>query len=304
MTLVNMTQLLDVAKKNHFAVGAYNVSDLELMRITIEQCEADYCPAIVMIHPTELRYCKDDFIAYVLTRIRDSKIPVALHLDHGDSVDSAARAIHDGFSSVMIDMSLKDWDTNVKETAETVKMAHRVGVSVEGEVGTIGQNNVHQKGNKFVGQKKEGIYTTPEEAVKFVKDTGVDTLAVAIGTSHGIYPSDVKPKIRIDILKKIVNALPNTPLVLHGGSSNPDDQIADAVKNGISKVNISSDYKHAYMEAVRKILSENDGWDPNTLFPPALDAGKKIIHHKNELFNSVGKAKLYEGMDPWRAEEI
>lgn len=299
MTLVNMTQLLDVAKKNNFAVGAYNVSDLELMRTSIEQCEADYAPAIIMIHPTELRYCKDDFISYVLTRIRDSKIPVALHLDHGDSVDSAARAIHDGFSSVMIDMSLKDWDTNVRETAKTVKMAHRVGVSVEGEVGTIGQTGVHVEGHK-----KEGIYTTPEEARKFVEQTGVDTLAVGIGTSHGIYPSDVTPKIRIDILRDIVDAVPNTPLVLHGGSSNPDDQIAEAVKNGISKVNISSDYKHAYMEAVRKILSENDGWDPNTLFPPALDAGKKMIHHKNKLFNSIGKAKLYEGMDPWRADKI
>lgn len=299
MTLVNMNQLLEVARKNNFAVGAYNVSDLELMRTVIEQNEADYAPAIVMIHPTELRYCKDDFISYVLTRIRDSKIPVALHLDHGDSVDSAVRAMHDGFSSVMIDMSMKDWDTNVRETAETVSIAHRIGVSVEGEVGTIGQTGVHVEGHK-----KEGIYTTPEEARKFVEATGVDTLAVGIGTSHGIYPSDVTPKIRIDILKSIVEAVPDTPLVLHGGSSNPDEQIAEAVKNGISKVNISSDYKHAYMKKVREILAKDDGWDPNNLFPEAIEAGKKIIHHKNELFNSVGKAKLYEGIDPWRADKI
>ena len=299
MTLVNMNQLLEVARKNNFAVGAYNVSNLELMRTSIEQCEADYAPAIIMIHPTELRYCKDDFISYVLTRIRDSKIPVALHLDHGDSVDSAARAIHDGFSSVMIDMSAEDWDTNVALTKETVTMAHRVGVSVEGEVGTIGQTGVHVEGHK-----KEGIYTTPEEAQKFVEETGVDTLAVGIGTSHGIYPADVTPKIRIDILQKIVQAVPDTPLVLHGGSSNPDEQIAEAVKNGISKVNISSDYKHAFFEKTREILSENDGWDPNHLLPEAINAGKKVIHHKNDLFNSVGKAKLYEGKDPWRSDKI
>ena len=299
MTLVNMNQLLEVARKNNFAVGAYNVSNLELMRTSIEQCEADYAPAIIMIHPTELRYCKDDFISYVLTRIRDSKIPVALHLDHGDSVDSAARAIHDGFSSVMIDMSAEDWDTNVALTKETVTMAHRVGVSVEVEVGTIGQTGVHVEGHK-----KEGIYTTPEEAQKFVEETGVDTLAVGIGTSHGIYPADVTPKIRIDILQKIVQAVPGTPLVLHGGSSNPDEQIAEAVKNGISKVNISSDYKHAFFEKTREILSENDGWDPNHLLPEAINAGKKVIHHKNDLFNSVGKAKLYEGIDPWRADKI
>lgn len=299
MTLVNMNQLLEVARKNNFAVGAYNVSNLELMRTSIEQCEADYAPAIIMIHPTELRYCKDDFISYVLTRIRDSKIPVALHLDHGDSVDSAARAIHDGFSSVMIDMSAEDWDTNVALTKETVTMAHRVGVSVEGEVGTIGQTGVHVEGHK-----KEGIYTTPEEAQKFVEETGVDTLAVGIGTSHGIYPADVTPKIRIDILQKIVQAVPDTPLVLHGGSSNPDEQIAEAVKNGISKVNISSDYKHAFFEKTREILSENDGWDPNHLLPEAIEAGKKVIHHKNDLFNSIGKAKLYEGIDPWRSDKI
>ena len=299
MTLVNMNQLLEVARKNNFAVGAYNVSNLELMRTSIEQCEADYAPAIIMIHPTELRYCKDDFISYVLTRIRDSKIPVALHLDHGDSVDSAARAIHDGFSSVMIDMSAEDWDTNVALTKETVTMAHRVGVSVEGEVGTIGQTGVHVEGHK-----KEGIYTTPEEAQRFVEETGVDTLAVGIGTSHGIYPADVTPKIRIDILQKIVQAVPDTPLVLHGGSSNPDEQIAEAVKNGISKVNISSDYKHAFFEKTREILSKNDGWDPNHLLPEAINAGKKVIHHKNDLFNSVGKAKLYEGKDPWRSDKI
>lgn len=299
MTLVNMNQLMEVARKNNFAVGAYNVSNLELMRIAIEQCEADYAPAIIMVHPTELRYCKDDFISYVLTRIRDSKIPVALHLDHGDSVDSATRAIHDGFSSVMIDLSAEDWKTNVALTRETVKMAHRVGVSVEGEVGTIGQTGVHVEGHK-----KEGIYTTPEEAQKFVEETGVDTLAVGIGTSHGIYPSDVTPKIRIDILKDIVKAVPDTPLVLHGGSSNPDEQIAEAVKNGINKVNISSDYKHAFFEKAREILTKDDGWDPNNLFPDAIKAAKLVVHHKNNLFDAVGKAKLYEGMNPWRTDKI
>lgn len=299
MTLVNMNQLMEVAKKNKFAVGAYNVSNLELVRTVIEQSEEDYAPAIIMIHPTELRYCKDDFISYVLTRIRDSKIPMALHLDHGDSVDSATRAIHDGFSSVMIDMSAKDWETNVALTKETVTMAHRVGVSVEGEVGTIGQTGVHVEGHK-----KEGIYTTPEEAQRFVEETGVDTLAIGIGTSHGIYPADVTPKIRIDILKKIVAAVPDTPLVLHGGSSNPDEQVTDAVRNGISKVNLASDYKNAFFMKVREILAKDDGWDPNNLFPEAIVAAKKVVHHKNEVFNSVGKAKLYEGIDPWRADKI
>ena len=147
------------------------------------------------------------------------------------------------------------------------------------------------------------IYTQPDDAKKFVEETGVDTLAVGIGTAHGIYPSDVTPKIRIDILKEILSVV-DVPLVLHGGSSNPDDQIAEAVKTGIAKVNISSDYKHAFFIQARKVLAEDDGWDPNNLFPTAIEAAKEVVHHKNKLFDSVGKADLYNDMKPWRAELI
>lgn len=293
--LMNMSQLLRVAQKNHFAVGAYNVSNAELLKSAVEQCEADNAPGIIAVHPTELQYAKDDFFAYVLQRIRNSKVPFVLHLDHGDTLDNVARAIHDGFSSVMIDASLDPWDDNVAITKKTVEMCHRVGVSVEAELGTIGQT-----GNHIKEHLQNGIYTKPEDAERFVDETGVDSLAIGIGTAHGIYPSDVEPKIRIDILKEIM-AVVDIPLVLHGGSSNPDSQIAEAVKTGISKVNISSDYKFAFFKEARKILQEDEGWDPNNLFPAAIDAAKEVVHHKNELFNAVGKASLYAGMDPWRA---
>ncbi len=294
--LLNMNQLLEVAKENKFAVGAYNISNLELVRIVIEQCEADNAPAIIEVHPTEVAYCKNDFFAYVLQRIRNSKVPFVLHLDHGDSIDSVVRAIHNGFSSVMIDGSLKSWEENVAITKETVDICHRVGVSVEGELGTIGQTGTH-----IEEHLQKGIYTDPEDARKFVEETGVDTLAVGVGTAHGIYPSDVTPKIHIDILQNIVDQV-DIPLVLHGGSSNPDDQIAEAVKNGVCKVNISSDFKHAFFDKVRTTLVEDEGWDPNHLFPACLDEGKKVVHHKNNLFGAVGKAELYYGIDPWRAE--
>ncbi|MFT8394044.1 MAG: ketose-bisphosphate aldolase [Liquorilactobacillus ghanensis] len=294
--LVNMNQLLPIAKKNHFAVGAYNVSNAELLKASVEQCEADNAPGIIAVHPTELAYAKDDFFAYVLQRIRNSKVPFALHLDHGDTINNVARAIHDGFSSVMIDGSLKSWDENVKITKQTVEMCHLVGVTVEGELGTIGQT-----GNHIKEHLKNGIYTKPEDAKKFVEETGVDTLAVGIGTAHGIYPSDVTPKIRIDILKDILNVV-DLPLVLHGGSSNPDDQIAKAVETGITKVNISSDYKYAFFKKAREVLSNDDGWDPNNLFPTCITEAKKIVHHKNELFNSIGKAELYKDTKPWRSE--
>ncbi len=294
--LLNMSQLLEVARKNKFAVGAYNISNLELVRIVVEQCEADKAPAIIEVHPTEVAYCKDDFFAYILQRIKNSPVPFVLHLDHGDSIDSVVRAIHNGFSSVMIDGSLLPWDENVEISRKTVEICHRVGVSVEGELGTIGST-----GTTIEGHVQEGIYTDPADAKKFVEETGVDTLAIGIGTAHGIYPSDVEPKIRIDILKDIVDTT-DIPLVLHGGSSNPDEQIAEAVENGIAKVNISSDYKYAFFKKAREILSEQEGWDPNNLFPACIEEAKKVVHHKNSLFNSVGKADLYKGVSPWRAE--
>lgn len=296
--LINMTQMLEIAKKNNFAVGAYNISNAELVRAAIEQCEKDKAPGIIAVHPTELAYAKDDFFAYVLQRIRNSNIPFVLHLDHGDTVDNVVRAIHVGFSSVMIDGSLASWDDNVSITKQTVKACHRVNVSVEGELGTIGQT-----GNHIKQHLQNGIYTQPEDAKKFVEQTGVDTLAVGIGTAHGIYPSDVTPKIRIDILQSILDVV-DKPLVLHGGSSNPDDQIAEAVKIGITKVNISSDYKHAFFVQARKVLNESDGWDPNNLFPTCIDAAKKVVHHKNKLFGAVDKSCLYTNMTPWRANLI
>lgn len=243
--LINMEQMLAIAKENKFAVGAYNISNLELARIVIEQCEEDNAPAIIEVHPTEVFYCKDDFFAYVLQRIKNSKVPFVLHLDHGDNLDSVARAIHNGFSSVMIDGSLLSWDENVDITRKTV----------EGELGTIGQT-----GTAVEDGLKNGIYTKPEDAKRFVEETGVDTLAFGIGTAHGIYPKNVTPEIRIDILKDIVGQV-DVPLVLHGGSSNPDEQIAEAVKNGISKVNISSDFKHAFFDKVREVLANDQGKD-------------------------------------------
>lgn len=294
--LLNMTQLLEVAKENHFAVGAYNISNLELVRTVIEQCEADNAPAIIEVHPTEVAYCKDDFFAYILQRVKNSPVPFVLHLDHGDSLESVVRAIHNGFSSVMIDGSLQSWEENVDITRKTVEICHRAGVSVEGELGTIGQ-----AGNHVEGHLQNGIYTDPVDAKKFVEETGVDTLAIGIGTAHGIYPSDVEPNLRIDILKDIVAAT-NIPLVLHGGSSNPDEQIAEAVKNGICKVNISSDFKYAFFKKAREILTEQEGWDPNNLFPECIEEAKKVVHHKNNLFDSIGKADLYKGVKPWRAE--
>ena len=177
-------------------------------------------------------------------------------------------------------------------------MCHKIGVSVEGELGTIGST-----GTSVEGGVTEVIYTDPAVAKRFVEETGIDTLAVAIGTAHGIYPKGIKPKLRMDVLESIKEVV-DIPLVLHGGSANPDEEIAQAVKIGIQKVNISSDYKYAYYKKCREILANTEWWDPNVINPECIEAAKEVIKFKMNLFNSIGKAKLYrEAATPaWRAE--
>lgn len=296
--LLNMNQLLEVAKENHFAVGAFNISDSNLFRTVVEAAEENDSPAIIAVHPTELEYSKDEFFQYVVERVKNSPVPFVVHMDHGDSLASILRAIHCGFSSVMIDGSLLPFEENIKVTKEVVDVCHKIGVSVEGELGTIGST-----GTSVEGGVTEVIYTDPADAKRFVEETGIDTLAVAIGTAHGIYPKGVKPKLRMDVLESIKEVV-DIPLVLHGGSANPDEEIAQAVKIGIQKVNISSDYKYAYYKKCREILANTEWWDPNVINPECIEAAKEVIKFKMNLFNSIGKAKLYrEAATPaWRAE--
>ncbi len=296
--LLNMNQLLEVAKENHFAVGAFNISDSNLFRTVVEAAEENDSPAIIAVHPTELEYSKDEFFQYVVERVKNSPVPFVVHMDHGDSLASILRAIHCGFSSVMIDGSLLPFEENIKVTKEVVDVCHKIGVSVEGELGTIGST-----GTSVEGGVTEVIYTDPADAKRFVEETGIDTLAVAIGTAHGIYPKGIKPKLRMDVLESIKEVV-DIPLVLHGGSANPDEEIAQAVKIGIQKVNISSDYKYAYYKKCREILANTEWWDPNVINPECVEAAKEVIKFKMNLFNSIGKAKLYrEAATPaWRAE--
>ncbi|EOJ7962918.1 ketose-bisphosphate aldolase [Listeria monocytogenes] len=298
--LVNMKQLLEVAKENKFAVGAFNVADSNFLRVVVEEAEKNNAPAIIAVHPTELDFTKDDFFQYVLARIKNSPVPFVLHLDHGDNMGDVMRAVRCGFSSVMIDGSLLPFEENIRVTKEVVDVCHKLGVSVEGELGTIGKT-----GNSIEGGVSEIIYTKPEEAEEYISRTGVDTLAVAIGTAHGIYPKDKEPKLRLDILKEIKD-LVNIPLVLHGGSANPDAEIAAAVEIGIQKVNISSDYKYAFYKKCREILSTTELWDANAIYPDCIDAAKEVVKYKMELFESIGQVEKYQQAKTkaWRSELI
>ncbi|HAA6727025.1 TPA_asm: ketose-bisphosphate aldolase [Listeria monocytogenes] len=298
--LVNMKQLLEVAKENKFAVGAFNVADSNFLRVVVEEAEKNNAPAIIAVHPTELDFTKDDFFQYVLARIKNSPVPFVLHLDHGDNMGDVMRAVRCGFSSVMIDGSLLPFEENIRVTKEVVEVCHTLGVSVEGELGTIGKT-----GNSIEGGVSEIIYTKPEEAEEYISRTGVDTLAVAIGTAHGIYPKDKEPKLRLDILKEIKD-LVHIPLVLHGGSANPDAEIAAAVEIGIQKVNISSDYKYAFYKKCREILSTTELWDANAIYPDCIEAAKEVVKYKMELFQSIGQVEKYQQAKTtaWRSELI
>lgn len=285
--LISMTDILKPTREHRFAIGAFNVADSCFIRAVVEEAEATNTPAIISIHPSELEFVTDEFFAYVRERTLRSAVPFVIHLDHGASIAHVLRAIQCGFTSVMIDGSLLPYEENVALTTEVVKLAHAVGVSVEGELGTIGDT-----GTTIEGGVSKVIYTDPEQAEDFVNRTGVDTLAVAIGTAHGIYPKDLKPELQMHILRNISQRV-SIPLVLHGGSANPDAEIAEAVTLGVGKINISSDMKFAYFQKAREILSRETWWDPNAIYPEPIKAAKEVIRYKMALFGSTGKASLY-----------
>lgn len=285
--LMNMKDLLAVAHRNDFAVPAFNVSSNMLLAGVMEASEEKQSPVILAIHPDELRFVRPSFVKSAIEEAIKATVPVCIHLDHGSSLSHIMEAIQCGFTSVMIDASRFPLEENIAISKKVVELAHAVNVSVEGELGTIGTTGPEaEAGSEVI------IYTNPDDVVTFVEATGVDTLAVAIGTAHGIYPKDKKPELKLDLLKEIRSRV-DIPLVLHGGSANPDAEIAAAVKLGINKINISSDIKDAFYQKCREVLSNPVLREPNSIYPPCIAAMKRVAYHKIELFNAVGKAPLY-----------
>ncbi|MGI5055801.1 ketose-bisphosphate aldolase [Treponema socranskii] len=285
--LMNMKEMLCVAQKEHFAVPAFNVSSSMILKGIMEACEEKHAPVIIAIHPDELSFVGDSFVAAVREEAHKASVPVCIHLDHGASFAQVIRAIACGFTSVMIDSSTTSFDDNIAITKKVVEAAHAVNVSVEAELGTIGAT-----GNGGEAGTDNIIYTNPDDVVRFVDATNVDTLAIAIGTAHGLYPKTKKPKLRLDLLKEIVGKT-SVPLVLHGGSDNPDEEIAEAVRLGVAKINISSDIKSAFYRKCREVLEDTTLREPNAIYPACIDAMKQVIYHKIELFNDGDKARYY-----------
>lgn len=285
---IDMKQMLQTAYDNQFAVGAYNVANSEFVKVVIEAAEEQNSPAIIQIHPLEIALTRDEFVAYVRDAINKTKVPIALHLDHGGSLYDVTRAIKNGFNSVMIDASALPYGENIEITKKIVEIAHSVNVFVEAELGTIGSNEGSGEGGA-----DEILYTDPEQAADFVSKTGIDSLAVAIGTSHGIYPPTKDHSIKIDRLKEIKKHI-SIPMVLHGGSDNKDSEIRETTLNGIAKINLASDMKRAFYQQLRITLNEQpNDYESFIVIPKATAAAKELVKKKMDLFGSSGKAGLY-----------
>jgi len=285
--LVTGAKMLEVADQHNFAVPAFNVSEYAMFNGLVEACEQTRSPMMVAIHPDEFRHIGADLMPAIIEHSRNASVPIAIHWDHGASYEQILTAIRAGFTSVMIDGSMLAFEDNVAVTAKVVEAAHAVGLPVEGELGTIGQGDAYGEAGS-----KEIIYTDPADAVSFVERTGVDSLAVAIGTFHGLVPPEMKPELKIDLLREIKKAV-DVPLVLHGGSSNPDAEIAAGVQEGLNKINISSDIKIAYYGKLREVLQNSKLREPNMIEPPAMQAMVDTAIEKIKLFCSDGKAELY-----------
>lgn len=280
--------ILDVANEHGFAVPAFNISDWAMFKGIVEISEETNAPLLVAIHPDEVAHIGRDLIKAIAERAHRSSVPIAIHWDHGATYQQMLEAFQFGFTSVMIDASMKPFEENVAISKKVVESAHVLGVSVEGELGTIGANDSYAEGGSATI-----IYTDPDDAVTFVEQTGVDSLAIAIGTFHGFYPAHLKPELKLDLLKEIKSRV-QIPLVLHGGSNNPDDEIREAARIGINKINISTDIKVAYHQKMREILGDDPKTrEPNAIQPACIEAMNVVAAHKIELFGAAGKASLY-----------
>ena len=284
MPLVTIKELLKAAEQGNYAVGAFNCNNMEIVQAIVQAAEEENSPVIVQASQGAIKYAGLEYIT-TLTKLaaEQARVPVALHLDHGTSFDQIVKCIRHGFTSVMIDGSAYPLLENIELTNKVVEVAKAAGVSVEAELGKIGGTE-----DDITVDERDATFTDPQEAKMFVDATGVDALAVAIGTAHGVYKGE--PKLDFERLKKIV-ALVDVPIVLHGSSGVPDEAIKQAISLGVRKVNIDTNLREAFVKKTRQMIEERpEEIDPRKILGPARDAMKEIIKEKIRLFGSSGKA--------------
>lgn len=277
--LVNLNDVLRPAQQGHYAVGLFNTTDTDMLQAAIEAAEEMRAPIIIGTAQVLLPYGELQLIASsVIAAAKRAKVPVVVHYDHGLTFERCMEALQLGFTSVMYDASAKPYDQNIQETREIVRIAHAFGATVEGEIGHVGNAD----GSDPAGDDR---YTTVAEAMDYRNDTGVDALAIAIGTAHGAYKT--APKLSFDRLREIREKV-DTPLVLHGGSGLTDEDFRKAVQGGIAKVNIFTDLCLAGMEAERQALEQGMEYLPARNLKK--DAIREAVMRKMALFGCQGKA--------------
>lgn len=306
MPLVGTREMFKKAYEGGYAIGAFNVNNMELLQAIVDAGTEERAPLILQVSAGARKYARQEYLIHLVqAAMETTDIPVALHLDHGDSFELCKACVDGGFSSVMIDASHFPFEENVALTKKVVDYAHAKGVPVEAELGKLTSTS-DEPGSR------EAVYTDPDEAVEFVKQTGCDSLAISIGTSHGAYKFKGEATLDFPRLEKIQNLLPGYPIVLHGASSVPaelveicnkyggqlpgtrgvpEEFLARAAKMAVCKINVDTDLRIAMTGAIRKAFAENPSeFDPRKYLGPAREAVKQVVKGKVRLFGCAGKA--------------
>ena len=309
MPLVTTKKMFEKSMKEAFAIGAFNINNMEIIQGIVDAANEKNSPVILQVSSSAIKYARMPYLMKMVeAAVETTNIPIALHLDHGPDFETCKECVDAGFTSVMIDGSKYSFEENVELTKKVVEYAHSKGVVVEAELGKLAgiEDDVNVSAN-------DAMYTDPDQAKEFVERTGCDSLAIAIGTSHGAYKFKGEAKLRFDILAKIKEKLPNTPIVLHGASTVipelvnmcneyggnipgakgvPDEMLKQASQNGVSKINVDTDLRLAMTAQIRKVFAEEPSvFDPRKYLTPAREAVKNTVSHKiNDVFGSCNKA--------------
>ena len=282
MELITTKSILKKAQEGKYAIGAFNVENMEMVMAVISAAEEMNAPVIMQTTPSTVKYASlDYFLANAKVAASHAKVPVVMHLDHGSSFELAAQAFRAGYTSIMIDGSHSSFEDNIKISKAVVDMCKAAGIAVEAELGKVGGKEDDLDGG-------DGGFTDPQEAKEFVERTGVDSLAVAIGTAHGMYKGE--PKLDLERLSEIREVV-SVPLVLHGGSGIPDSKVQESIERGICKVNYATELRIAFTNGVNKYLSENkDAIDPKKYNKAGMEEVKEFVKEKIKVCGCENKA--------------
>ncbi len=309
MPLVTSKEMFKKSMDEHFAIGAFNVNNMEIIQGIVDAAAEENSPVILQVSSSAIKYARIGYLRKMIeAALEEHDIPIVLHLDHGPDFETCKMCVDNGFTSVMFDGSKYDFEENVRLTKQVVDYAHEHGVVVEAELGKLAgvEDDVNVS-------EEDSMYTDPMQAKEFVERTGCDSLAIAIGTSHGAYKFKGEPRLRFDILAKVKELIPNTPIVLHGASTVipelvemcnkyggnipgakgvPDEILHEASKSGVSKINVDTDLRLAMTAQIRKVFAEDPSvFDPRKYLGEARNQIKETVQHKiRDVFGSSNKA--------------